>query len=72
LTNSNDSATTTFDEIFAYDGNGDILALVMRGAHTGKQSWNKQWENFFEDNPRATSKDILRHLEEMKKNFGIK
>jgi hypothetical protein len=46
--------------------------LKPDGLHTGSNNWNKQWEDFFSDNPDAIKNDILNQLDTMQKYFGIK
>jgi len=50
----------------------DKHRLEPNGLHTGSNSWIKQWEDFFKDNPDAGKKEILDQLEKMKKDFGVK
>ena len=43
-----------------------------KGIHTGSDNWNKQWQKFMAENPKAGKQAILDQLEKMKKDFGIK
>jgi hypothetical protein len=46
--------------------------LKPGGLHTGTNSWNKQWADFFETNPYAEKLDILNQLDKMQKVVGLK
>ncbi|MCM1564676.1 MAG: pre-toxin TG domain-containing protein, partial [Dehalobacter sp.] len=46
--------------------------LKPDGLHTGKDSWNKQWDDFFEKYPDARQNQILNQLDKMQKDFGLK
>jgi RHS repeat-associated protein len=46
--------------------------LKPDGLHTGTNSWNKQWADFFKDNPEAKQDQILDQLDKMKKASGLK
>ena len=46
--------------------------LKPDGLHTGKNSWNIQWGNFFKDYPNATKPEILEQLSKMQETFGLK
>jgi len=46
--------------------------LKPGGLHTGTENWNKLWDEFFKQNPQAGKKEILEHLEYVKRKSGIK
>jgi RHS repeat-associated protein len=46
--------------------------LKPDGLHTGTNNWNKQWSDFFEQNPNATKPEILDQLDKMQKASGLK
>ena len=46
--------------------------LKPDGLHTGENNWNKQWSDFFRDNPDATKPEILNQLDKMQKTSGLK
>ena len=41
------------------------------GVHTGPDNWNKQWADFFNNNPNANANQILNQLKVMRQAFGI-
>lgn len=45
--------------------------LKPDGLHTGTNNWNKQWDDFFKQNPDAIKPEILDQLDKMKKAFGL-
>jgi hypothetical protein len=45
--------------------------LKPGGLHTGKESWNKAWRQFFSDYPLAKREEILEQLNMMRKDFGL-
>lgn len=46
--------------------------LKPEGLHTGQDNWNKQWADFFKENPNASKDEILDQLDKMMKNFKLK
>lgn len=46
--------------------------LKPDGLHTGANNWNKQWDDFFKQNPNARQDQILNQLDKMKKASGLK
>lgn len=40
------------------------------GVHTGSDHWNKQWEDFFKNNPDPTWEEVEAKLAEMKKYYN--
>ena len=38
---------------------------IAGGLHTGEQHWNKEWLDFFDENPGASAEQILSQLEKM-------
>jgi RHS repeat-associated protein len=49
--------------------------LKPNGIHTGPDHWNKQWQRFFDyydsRSKAPKARDILNHLETMKRQFGL-
>jgi hypothetical protein len=45
--------------------------LKPGGLHTGQESWNAMWREFFKEYPNATREQILEQLAKMKKLFGL-
>jgi hypothetical protein len=46
--------------------------LKPDGLHTGNNSWNKQWNDFFRQFPNVGKPEILNQLDKMQKAFGLK
>ncbi|MDA8064621.1 MAG: DUF2380 domain-containing protein [Thermaerobacter sp.] len=45
--------------------------LKPGGLHTGTNRWNARWAKFFEErNGRYSAEDVLKYLDELKKEFG--
>jgi hypothetical protein len=49
----------------------DRHRLKPSGVHTGPANWNKQWKQFFQENPNPTQSQILDRLGFMKRHFGL-
>jgi RHS repeat-associated protein len=41
------------------------------GIHTGPNSWNKRWDDFFKKYPNAGREQILNHMNKLRKEFGV-
>jgi hypothetical protein len=67
------SATHRSDSIFENEYNLTKAdhRLKPGGIHTGKKNWNAEWKRCIDEHGDATKDEILEHLEEMKKDFGI-
>ena len=46
--------------------------LKPDGLHTGTNNWNKQWTDFFKQNPNVRQDQVLNQLDKMKKASSLK
>ena len=44
---------------------------AYNGVHTGKNNWNKVWNDWIGKNPNASEKQIKNQLEKMRREFDI-
>jgi len=60
------------DEFIIYLSRSDHR-LKPNGLHTGPNNWNKRWGDFFKGhgNTPPDAKEIMRFLEELKREFGL-